>query len=130
MRRFIGGLWGAFVSLCAFLLVVGGILAFVAEGNNHSACSSALVQAASPSQCQTDNTIYYAAIAAIVLGALAIGERIWRGRARPNRRTEAPPPGWYRSPNRPGIEQWWDGEKYTHERVTSAASEGAPPQPG
>lgn len=129
MRRFVRGLWGAFVSLCAVLLVVGGILAFVAEGNNHSACSSALVQASSPNQCQTDNTIYYGALVAIVLGALAIGARIWSGRSgTPRARTTQPaPPGWYRAPDRPDVERWWDGEKYTHERVSPTAREGVPP---
>ncbi len=124
MRR----LWNAIVGACGLLLVVGGIFAFVGEGNNHSACSSALVQATSQNQCQTDNTIYYGSLVAIALGALVIASRIFEDRKATPRRntgTTPPPPGWYHTPGTSGVESWWDGEKYTHQRNAPLPGEQA-----
>ena len=50
------------------LLLVFGSLGLFVENNNHSACSSVLVQATAQGQCQEANTIWSIGILGLVLG--------------------------------------------------------------
>lgn len=62
--------------------VVAGGLLYLWQNSNHSTCSSVLVQAASPSQCQAASNFWTLGVALLVVGAvLAIVGAILRSRA-------------------------------------------------
>jgi hypothetical protein len=99
-------------------LIVGaiGALFFIANGSNHSACSSILISGSSA--CQSVNDRYYGGIVALVVGVVLVIAGAASGGSR-SKEVSAPPgaspwpAGWYVDRNKPTIERWWNGAAWT-----------------
>jgi hypothetical protein len=65
--------------------------------------------------------VYVAGLGCLLMfvGALLPAEK----RAEVAPKTQAAPPGWYPHESKPGWWNWWDGERYTHEKPASGVPE-------
>lgn len=57
---------------CGIFGVIIGVLGVLLESNNHSACSSGLVQAVAQAQCQTDNLIWTGGLIVLALSVVVL----------------------------------------------------------
>ena len=103
-------------------LLIGaiGAILFIANGGNHSTCSSVLL--AGNVSCNAVNDRYYGGIVAMVAGLAFV--IIGAASSPRSRRSSAPdsasaspwPPGWYVDRKKPATERWWNGASWTNHR--------------
>jgi hypothetical protein len=104
------------VTLGVLVGAIGAIF-FIANGGNHSTCSSILL--AGNASCNAVNVRYYGGIVGMVAGVVFV--IIGAASGSPSKSSPAapvPPPtswpaGWYVDPTNPIIERWWDGHAWT-----------------
>lgn len=100
-----------------------GILGFIGENANHSACNSGLGQFAQAldsnvhRDCAVDNTLYLGGIVLAVSGGVAVVAGTIQSTQQqspgPGERPQSWPPGWYPDPQDAQLQRWWDGHGWS-----------------
>jgi len=122
-----GALWLAF-----------GLMGFLVENNNHTACNSGLgtfgqaLDGSVAHECAVDNDIWGLSIASMIGGVtlfivgLVMDEAVSTNRppfppgpgwypdpSKPSHFPIEPGVGWYSDPSNPSMLRWWDGRQWT-----------------
>jgi hypothetical protein len=127
-------MWRSTWAILGVLVGAIGAVFFIANGGNHSTCSSILL--AGNSACNSINDRYYGGIVAMVVGVVfviigAASSSRSKANSAPDSATASPwPPGWYVYPGTPTIERWWNGNEWTdYSRERPAPTPAAPDAP-